>query len=95
MNLATATDAELLTATFASLTFQDQKNGVRGEAKVAVSSSVLVAVARCMRRAPRKSWTSQSWKGDESDGLWAYSSGRSKKKNAMPIISARHWCWGS
>ena len=31
MNLATATDAELLTATFASLTFQDQKNGVRGE----------------------------------------------------------------
>ena len=31
LNLATATAAELSTATFASLTFRDQKNGVRGE----------------------------------------------------------------
>jgi hypothetical protein len=31
LNRTTATDAELNTATFASLTFTDQKNGVRGE----------------------------------------------------------------
>ena len=31
LNLATATEAQLLTATFASLTFRDQKNGVKGE----------------------------------------------------------------
>ena len=31
LNLATATDAELLSATFGSLTFTTQKNGVRGE----------------------------------------------------------------
>ena len=31
LNLATASDADILTATFASLTFRDQKNGVRGE----------------------------------------------------------------
>jgi hypothetical protein len=31
LNLATASDAQLLTATFASLTFRDQKNGVKGE----------------------------------------------------------------
>ena len=31
LNLTTATAPELLTATFASLTFRDQKNGVHGE----------------------------------------------------------------
>jgi hypothetical protein len=31
LDLATASDAQLLTATFASLTFRDQKNGVKGE----------------------------------------------------------------
>jgi hypothetical protein len=31
LNLQTATDAQLLSATFGSLTFRDQKNGVRGE----------------------------------------------------------------
>ena len=31
LNLSTAPDADLLTATLASLTFRDQKNGVRGE----------------------------------------------------------------
>uniref|UniRef100_A0A6S8Z5K5 Uncharacterized protein n=1 Tax=Chaetoceros debilis TaxID=122233 RepID=A0A6S8Z5K5_9STRA len=31
LNLATATDAELFTATFTLLTFRDQKNDVRGE----------------------------------------------------------------
>ena len=31
LNLLTATDAELLTSTFASLTFRDQKNSVKGE----------------------------------------------------------------
>ena len=31
LNLVTATDAQLLTATFSTLTFRDQKNGVRGE----------------------------------------------------------------
>ena len=31
LNLAVASDAELLTSTFSSLTFRDQKNGVKGE----------------------------------------------------------------
>ena len=31
LNIATATDAQLLSATFVSLTFTEQKNGVRGE----------------------------------------------------------------
>ena len=63
------------------------------EAKVAVESSAAVAVSRFSRRVPRKSWMLRSWNGVESDGLWAYSPGRRRKKNARPIMSARHWWW--
>ncbi len=47
------------------------------------------ALVRSSLRAPRNSWTSRSWKGDESDGLWAYSPGHSRKKKAN---QANHVC---
>ena len=65
------------------------------EANVAVRMSASGAVARLRRVPPQKSWTLRSWKGVDSDGLYAYSPGRRRKKNARPIILARHWCWGS
>jgi len=52
MNILTSTDAKLHTATFASLTFTDQKNGVRGKV-IGLSLSgdpFLCCVKACARR---------------------------------------------
>ena len=58
------------------------------EQKVAVRSWASDALGRLSRCCPRKSCTSRASNGVESDGLLAYSPGRSRKKNANPIISA-------
>ena len=51
LNFATATDAELLAATFGSLTFDNQKNGVRGEViGLSTSGDPIVCPVRAIAR---------------------------------------------
>ena len=60
------------------------------EAKVVEKSSGSDTVIKFRCWPPQKNWTSRSWNGVESDGLYAYSPGLRRKKNASPIVSARH-----
>ena len=51
LNLTTAPEADILTATFASLTFKNQKNGVRGEViGQACSGNLLLCPVRAIAR---------------------------------------------
>jgi hypothetical protein len=76
INLATATDAELFSATFGSLTFTTQKNGVRGEVTgLARSGNPQLCPVLCLARrvahlrlhnAPLDTPLSAYW----SNGVW-------------------------